>query len=299
MHMADPLLPHDARADRNVSIVIGASAPEASLERCLAALATQRHMAQVLVVEAQRSSDALRARFPWAEFYQQPDALVPELWRDGIARAGGRIVALTIAQMVPAPDWVDAIVRAHEQHDAVGGAIDPGDGLRRVDFAEYLCRYARDMAPFEPNDRDDLPGDNASYKRALLIEEWEHLREGFWEPVIHPALKRRGVALWHTPAMLVRQGPSCGFSAFARQRSEHGRRYAHQRGVHFTRARNAFGVLGAPLVPFLMTFRVFQNVFARKRHRTRAIAALPLVFALNAVWAFAEARGHLERVAGR
>jgi hypothetical protein len=52
-------------------------------------------------------------------------------------------------------------------------------------------------------------------------------------------------------------------------------------------------------VPFLMTARVFRNVLAKKRYRAQAIASLPLVFALNAVWAVAEARGHLEVLTGR
>src|SRR6266542_4494899 len=142
------------------------------------------------------------------------------------------------AQMIPAADWVDAIIREHEQHDAVGGAIDPGPQLRRVDWAEYFCRYARDMPPFEAADRDDVAGDNASYKRALLVEEREHLRTGFWEPVIHPVLQRRGVGLWHTPVMLMRLGRSSGFGAFARQRIKHGRLYPSQRGGHFARSRH-------------------------------------------------------------
>ena len=89
------------------------------------------------------------------------------------------------------------------------------------------------------------------------------------------------------------------FAAFARQRSKHGRLYAHQRGADVTRVRHAIGVLGSPLVPFLMTARVFQSVFMKKRYRAQAVVALPLVFALNVVWAFAEARGHLELVTGR
>lgn len=283
-------------AEPDLTIVIGASAPEAALAGCLAALEPQRERAQVVVVEAEPSSEALQARFPWAEFHQRPGALVPELWRDGIASARGRIVALTIAPMIPAPNWVDTIIQTHREHDAVGGAIDPGTDLRAVDWAEYFCRYARDMAPFEPNDKEDLAGDNASYKRDLLLQEWEHLRDGFWEPVIHPALRRRGVRLWHTPVMLVWQGRSSGFGAFARQRSKHGRLYAHQRGPGFTRARHAIGILGSPAVPFLMTARVFRNVFAKRRFLAQAIAALPLIFALNVVWAFAEARGHLERL---
>lgn len=280
-------------------MVIASTGPDAALVQCLSALESQRTRAEVLVMEAQPSSQGLRARFPWARFQAGAGALVPELWRDGIGLARGRIVSLTIAQMIPAPDWIDATIRAHQEHDAVGGAIDPGPGLRRVDWAEYFCRYARDMAPFEPNDRDDLAGDNASYKRTLLLEEREHLRDGFWEPVIHPVLRGRGVALWHTPVMLVRQGRSNGFAAFARQRTKHGRLYAHQRGPGFTRARHAAGIIGSPAVPFLMTWRVLRNVFAKRRFRAQAIASLPLVFALNAVWAFAEARGHVECLKGQ
>jgi hypothetical protein len=297
--MVDVSAEQPSPAGDEVSIVIGASASEASLEGCLAALESQHHRSQVIVVEAQRSSDWLRARFPWAEFHERPGALVPELWRDGIDKARGRIVALTISQMIPAVDWMDAIVREHETHDAVGGAIDPGHGLRLVDWAEYFCRYARDMGPFQPAAKNDLPGDNASYKRVLLERLHDELRDGYWEPVVHRPLMQQGVELWHTPNMLVFQGRSTGFIAFARQRLAHGRRYGHQRGVYFSRTRNALGVVGSPAVPFLMTARVLRDVFRRHRYRARVLAALPLVFALNVVWAYAEARGHLDMLIRR
>jgi hypothetical protein len=286
-------------AEPRVSVVIGASASEQSLEACLTALESQLDDAEVIVVAAIPAGHALRDRFSWAQFHARPELLVPELWRDGIELARGTIVALTISQMVPASDWVGSIISEHEQHDAVGGAIDPGSDLRLVDWAEYFCRYAGDMPPFRPTDRDDLPGDNASYKRTLLLEAAEALRTGFWEPVIHPALRRRGVALWHTPELLVRQGRSSGFEAFARQRLVHGRRYGHQRGAGFSRVRNGLGFLASPLVPFLMTGRLARHVFVKRRHRARLVASLPLVFALNSVWAYAEARGHLDMVTAR
>jgi hypothetical protein len=297
--MTNPSRAPEQTSQVDVSVVIGASVPDAALPYCLSALEPQRARAQVVVATAFTPDPALRQRFPWAEFYERPGALVPELWRDGIERSRGRIVALTIAPMIPASDWVDAIIREHERHDAVGGAIDPGRELRLVDWAEYFCRYARDMSPFEAGVRDDIAGDNASYKRALLVEERAHLDTGFWEPIIHPVLQRRGVGLWHTPAMAMRQGRSHGFRAFARQRTRHGRLYPRQRGGHFTKARHVIGVVASPAVPFLMTMRVLQKVFAKKRHRAHAIASLPIIFALNVVWAAAEARGHLELAAGR
>jgi hypothetical protein len=111
---------------------------------------------------------------------------------------------------------------------------------------------------------------------------------------LHPVLRRDGVVLWRTPEVVVRQGRSAGFGAFARQRLEHGRRYGHQRGEHFSRSRNLIGVAAAPLVPFLMTARVLQQVWAKGRFRRQAAVALPLILASNSVWAYAEARGHLD-----
>jgi hypothetical protein len=285
-------------AEPAVSVVIGSNAPQA-LDVCLAALEPQRNSAEVLVCEGEPSHELLRSRFPWATFVTSPGALVPELWRDGIERSNGRIVALTIAQMVPAEDWLETIVRTHEEHDAVGGAIDPGKGLRLVDWAEYFCRYSRDMRPFTPADDEELAGDNVAFKRSLLERHRNELRSGYWEPVLHPALRRDGTELWHTPDLLVRQGRSAGFAAFARQRLEHGRRYGRQRGEQFSRPRNLAGVLGAPLVPFLMTVRVLRRVLAKGRFRRQAVVALPLIFTFNALWAYAEARGHAETLLRR
>ena len=43
-----------------------------------------------------------------------------------------------------------------------------------------------------------------------------------------------------------------------------------------------------------MTGRVLAQVFRRRRYRLRAVAVTPIVFSLEAVWALAEARGHLD-----
>lgn len=277
-----------------VSVVIGSNAPPDRLAACLEALEPQRDGVEVLVQEGEASPAALRERFPWARFTVSPGRLVPEHWRDGIDAAGGEIVALTIAQMVPAPDWIETMRRLHAEHDVVGGAIEPGERLRLVDWGEYFCRYSRDLPPFPADDAVEPAGDNAAYKRALLEGIRETYREGFWEPVSHRRLESDGVVLWRDPTLVVRQGPSAGFGAFVRQRLEHGRRYGHQRGVHFSRTRNAIGVAAAPVVPALMTLRVLREVFAKRRYRMRALLALPAIVAYNAVWAYAEARGHAD-----
>lgn len=282
--------------ESSISVVIGASGPGASLEACLEALEGQVDGAdEVLVYEAEPSPPSLRERFRYARFVERPGGLVPELWRDGIDESRGDIVALTIAQMIPASDWLQTIREQHSQFDALGGAIEPaGRGMRIVDWAEYFSRYARDMLPFAAHESLDLPGDNAAYKRRVLERRSELYRDGFWEPDVHRGLADDGVVCWHSPELVVYQRRSFGFRAFVRQRLAHGRKYGHQRGVRFSTMRNCAGVLGSPIVPFLMTLRVLRQVAAKRRRRIRALVALPMIFSFNLAWAVAEARGHLD-----
>ena len=288
-----------ADARPTVSVVIGSNAPPEALEACLAALEPQRDGVEVLVYEGRTSPPALRERFPWARFAERPGALVPELWRDGIDASAGDIVALTIAPMVPAPDWLLTIRDQHRRYDAVAGAIDPGQRLRLVDWAEYFCRYARDMRPFEGHDCGELPGDNAAYKRELLDRTRELYRDGFWEPEVNRRLHEENVVLWHAPEVVVEQGRSAGWGAFVHQRLEHGRAFGRQRGGRFGTGRMVLGIAAAPLVPLLMTMRIFREVAARRRYRLRAVGVLPLILSFNIAWAVGEARGQLDILRAR
>jgi hypothetical protein len=282
----------------SVSVVIGASVPTPALASCLAALEPQRDGAEVLVMEGRPGPDELRRRFPWASFISQPGRLVPELWRDGIQRSSGDIVALTIGCMEPAPDWIETIKAQHRDCDVVAGAIEPGRYLRLRDWAEYFCRYARDMLPFPEHRCLDLPGDNASYKREVLERTRDLYRDGFWEPVVHRWLADDGQTLRHSPSLVVRQGRSAGLRAFVHQRWRHGRVHGRQRGADFTSVRNLLGVPASPVVAGLLTARAMGEAWRRRRLRVRFVCALPLLVLFNAAWAAGEARGHLDALLG-
>jgi hypothetical protein len=264
----------------DLSIVVASNGTPGSVEAFLAALDGQTEGAEVLVQD-------------------RPGALVPELWRDGIDAATGDAVALTISPMRPAPDWVETLRRRLASDEVVAGAIDPGDGLRIVDWAEYFSRYARDMRPFERRENPEIPGDNCAYRRELLLRTRELWKDGFWEPDVNRALGAQGVALWHDPDVVVFQGRSAGFGAFFRQRLRHGRAYGHQRGARFGAGRNVVGVLLAVVVPFVLLVRTAREVFSRGRHRGRLVVSLPALFAFDAAWAAGEAMGHLDTLRGR
>ena len=97
-------------------------------------------------------------------------------------------------------------------------------------------------------------------------------RDGFWEPDVNRALRDKGYRLLHSPELVVYQGRSAGFRAFVRQRLVHGRAYGRQRGVRFSRGRNAVGIAAAVLVPFVLLARTAREVFSRGRLRGRLLA---------------------------
>ena len=283
-----------------ITVVVGSNDTPGAVATCLDALAPQiGDGVEVLVVEPVASPADVQRRYPFARFLVRPGALVPELWRDGIDAARGDIVALTISPMQPASDWVDVVLAQHTTADAVAGAIEPGTGLRLRDWAEYFCRYAPDMLPFAAHECVDLPGDNAAYRRAVLEETRDLYRDGFWEPVVHRRLKESGRRLWHTPELVVRQGRSAGFTPFLRQRYLHGRAHGMKRGERYTTGRNVAGILGSPLVPPLLTFRVLREVLRRGRCRTRVLLSVPLLLVFDTAWAAGEAVGHVRMLRDR
>jgi hypothetical protein len=225
--------------------------------------------------------------------------LVPEQWRDGIDAADGEIVCLTISVMTPAPGWLDTAWRLSREVDAVGGAIEPGERLRLRDWAEYFCRYARDMLPFPARETIDFPGDNAVYRRNALAAARDVYRDGFWELEVNRALRDKGYRLWHSPDLVVYQGRSAGFRAFMRQRGAHGRKYGRQRGARFSTARNIAGIPAAVLVPVVLLVRTFREVFSRRRLRSRLVVATPVLLAYDIAWALGEAAGHLDSLRAR
>ena len=267
-------------ADDSLSIVVASNGAPGSVEACLAALEGQLDGAEVIVPD-------------------RPGALVPELWRDGIDKASGSIVALTISPMRPASDWVAQVRALLAEHDVVAGAIDPGEGLRLVDWAEYFCRYSRDMRPFAARENPEIPGDNCAYRRELLDRTRELYRHGFWEPEVNRALRGQGVKLWHDPALVVLQGRSAGFGAFMRQRFVHGREYGRLRGRRFGAGRNVAGVVLAVVVPFVLVARTARDVFSRGRLRGRFLSSLPVLLAYDGAWAAGEAMGHLDSLRRR
>jgi GT2 family glycosyltransferase len=284
-------------AEPSVSVVVAAWQDTAGLAECLESLASQRaDGTEVIVVSSAPRAVELQQRFrdvAWLDAAR--DLPIPALWGLGMERAARDVVALTTAHFTPAADWVPVIRRSHSRLDspAIGGPIDPPRGGGLVDWATYFMRYSAYARADREETRDDLAGDNASYKRAAVLAHPELLRDGFWEQEFHLRFRRAGGTLTFVPAMRVRQRTSFGFRRFLRQRFAHGRRFGRTRLQGRGAGARAVHVLASPLVPFILLAKISARVLRGGRDLVRFAAALPMLACFVLAWAAGEAAGYL------
>ena len=224
-------------------------------------------------------------------------ALVPEMWRDGIAASRAPRVALSVVDCLPDAGWLAALLAADlESYCAVGGAIDcdpSGDG---VSLAVYLLRYARYGRPFDPLETDDLPGDNALYDRIVLLRHQGAYADGFWEPEIHALLAREGRRMLRDPAIVALHHNSYGVLEFAAQRLAHGRRFGRDRAAAMPPLRRMLYLAASPAVPFILAAKVMRIGLAGRATRQALPRAAPALGLFLLSWGAGEMRGILDAV---
>lgn len=287
-----------------ISVVVASHNARASIEVCLASLLAQRPEDGVEVVVVDNSTDGtteiIRQRFPTLRLLGwPPSALIPELWEAGIRQSAADIVAITTAHCVPAKNWLSAMLKAHEAAvPAIGGAIENDESAGVVDWAIYFCRYCPYMLPFQEGFVSEIPGDNASYKRAY-IDRYQHVRRnGFWEPEVHAELKRAGLQLLLTPSIIVYHKKSFSLWSFMKQRLQHGMRFGGERASRFSGPRRVIYVLLSPAIPLISVVRIVRQVLTKRRHRKELLLSLPILMLFLLGWTCGELIGYLRGPTG-
>jgi glycosyltransferase involved in cell wall biosynthesis len=282
-----------------LSIVIASHNARRTIVPCLTAIEQQvnKESAEVIVVDD--SSDGttriIEIRFPFVKLikFSKP-ALIPELWSTGIFLCRGDIVAVTTAHCIPADHWVDEILKAHESdYVAVGGAIENAPTANVIDWAIYFCRYSQYMKPFPPRRVNEVPGDNASYKRLALRKCQAQMQKGFWEPFVHICLRKNGGQFFSVPTMVVYHDKSFGFASFLEQRFQHGRHFGALRTGHISTVRRVTNVILAPLIPCLLLARIVLRVLRKRRHGKWLALSLPILVVFLISWSLGEVVGYL------
>lgn len=282
-----------------LSVVVASHNAQATIEACLATLVAQRPKDGVEIVVVDNSTDGateiIRERFSGIEIVPSvPSALIPELWKTGIHRSTGDIVAITTAHCVPQKDWLSRILEAHESPvPAIGGAIENDESAGLIGWAIYFCRYSHYMLPFREGFVPEIAGDNASYKRAYIDRCPQVWRNGFWEPAVHAELKKAGLQLSLIPSIVVYHKRSFGFWGFMKQRLQHGRQFGGERACRFSIPKRALYSVLSPAIPLILLVRIARQVLTKRRHRRQLLLSLPILVLFLLAWTLGELIGYL------
>lgn len=166
-------MPHGARP--SVSVVVPTRGEWPLVKPVVDALCSQIVAVggEVVIIDGTRHGaafDRRQAEIPAhvVRVICSPGSDVYELRALGLVEGRGQVVAMIEDHCIPAPDYVAAVLRAHDEHpeQAIAGAVTNGSTDRAIDRANFLLVHARNLPP-----RDTLPeagwiptSSNISYK---------------------------------------------------------------------------------------------------------------------------------------
>ena len=231
----------------------------------------------------------------WEVIVAQPDALVPELWRDGIKRARAEKVALTTTQCIPSPTWVAELLATDlSTYAGIGGAIDLDQRCNAVESAIYFLRYSNYAPSRSKGVVNDIAADNAVYRVADILKHADLLETGFWEPSFHRRYAALGERLKFDPALTIAYRGRERAGEFVRARLSHGREYGASRAATASPMRKLGLILASPAIPLVILGRVVCRTLGRPRMIPRLLVATPALVLFLLAWSAGEARGYLD-----
>lgn len=283
----------------DISVIIASINGLPYLKECIIALSKQKgnFNTQVIVADCVGSSvtNYLRGEHPWVEVIAYGDKQsVPKLRAAAIAKATGKIIAITEDHCIPPPDWYEQLARAHSQHTgpAIGGAVDNGAVDRLVDWAVFFCEYSNFISPVDEGVVHDLPGPNVSYKREALEPLRDLIKEEYWETFVHGKLEETGNKLWSDPNVKVIHKKHFRFTDFLSERFHYSRAFAGTRNESMSVPKRIVYFFASPLLPPILLLRISKRVMKHKEHLPKFAMCLPYILLFMIAWAVGESIGY-------
>jgi GT2 family glycosyltransferase len=285
-----------------LSVIIACYRAAGTVARCLDSLQRQetRHPFEVVVVNS--SPDAtpqiIKRDFPWVrcvEFASRKYA--GDARNEGIAVARGRVIALTDADCVVAPNWVDAILAAHRApHPAIGGAVANANPGSLAGWAGYLLEFHQWLPSKPAGWMDDVCGANLSYKRELFDRLGWFISGTYGSDTeFHWRLARAGHRVWFDPSIRVQHRNIEDLGRLLTHEFEHGRCFARVRAgaQGFSVARRAVFAGLFPLIGVKLFLRAVRSAMGADEARQVVPRVVPMLLAGHAAWSLGEAAGYV------
>jgi GT2 family glycosyltransferase len=301
------------KGEVEISVVVGLiSGDRSALGRCLEALEAQtvRSSMEIIVPYDPPVAEVaeLQEQFPGVSFIGL-DGLDTSAARAGGSRehhdalrtAGIRagkaeVIALTEDHAHTESRWAEALLamlRRHPKAGAVGGPVDC-DSDRVLGWAVWFCDFGRYQSPLREGCSEFVSDSNVAYRRAALDRVETAWRCDYHETVVHSAMIEAGFELRIAPGAVVWQARrGLTLEGALRERFVWARSFAGTRARLVAPPRRWMYAVCSPLLPLVMTWRLWKVTTERREQRGRFIRSLPAILALQVFWAIGECMGYV------
>lgn len=295
-----------------VSVVVGLiSGKTADLRRCLEALHAQvpAPPAEILVPYEDAVADVLTlaTTFPAVRFIHA-DGLDTARARQGFSRehhdtlrtiglraARFDTVILTEDHAHASPTWCRDLAAALQRHPnaaAIGGPVQC-DSPHGLNHAVWFCDFGRYQKPLPDAVAEYVSDSNVAYRRQALQTVAPAWADAYHETSVHWAMTQAGLELRTTPSAVVWQARGdLGLGGALLERFVWARSFAGTR-ARLIGAKRWVLAVATPLLPAILTWRLFQLSRQRGENFGRFLSVLPLVALLQSAWALGELVGYV------
>ncbi len=290
-----------------ISVVVPSYNSERSIAACMSALLQQETGAayEIILVDSSndRTPEIVRAQFPYVRFFHLAEKTLPGQARNyGIARARGKILALTDSDCLVAANWLQEIGNAHaSSYQVIGGGVINAFPWHPVSIAEYFLEFREFSAASPQREIDVLPTNNLSVRREIFerLGAFSDMRASEDVVFIHH-LRRSGVKVLFEPRIQIRHLNRRAFAPFMRNQNVLGfnaalaRRILPLPGAALARHPELLPLL--PLVRVLRTLKfVLQNRWPHNvKQLLEFVLTLPFFFLGACAWSWGFYQGTRE-----
>jgi GT2 family glycosyltransferase len=284
-----------------VSVIVPSYNAAATIGTCLAALREQQTRVpfEVIVVDSgsDGAADIVASRFPEVRLLRFADRKFAGHARNlAIAEAHAGVLAFTDADCVPAPDWIDAIRRAHATSETVvGGVVANANPNSYIGRGYYFTEFHHWLPEARPGPVDDIAGCCWSMKRSAFARFGPFL-EGTYssDTAFHWRMAAAGLRPYLDPAIRVAHHNPIDWNVTVSHESFHGRCFARVRIAErgFSRRRSLLHAATSPALPVLLFARALRNVSTSARNVRSFLFAAPVIFIAMVGWSYGEMAGY-------
>lgn len=285
-----------------LSVIIPCYNARTTIGDCLESLKTQAADKPIEIIVVDSGTDGTGAfveeRFPFARTYRFAERKFCGAARNwGVAQARADVLAFLDADCTASPDWVGAVLEAHEGPDlVVGGAVATSAPAGVVSWAAFFCEFSQWMPRRPAGAMRDVAGANMSYKRAVF-ERLGIFLEGTYcsDTEFHWRLAAQGHTPRFDPRILVTHNNISDFRKFLQHEYAHGRDFGRVRAQHWRwpRWKRALFTAMGLLIPWKLLAQIAWRSVHDRAYLLRFLASLPLLIPGLHAWVVGECSGYL------